>query len=128
MAPVLSRRGFTLPEILVATVLLSIGILAVLSSITVARQTQARLARMTSARVVANSMMEELRSVPLSTLDGLSTTSTSNMLPAGNQVLVTATRYPDEDHTRSLRVLVRVQWPEGSTTDEIIRESIIARF
>lgn len=120
-------RGFTLVEILAATMLLSVGLLAVVVSTRTARDYQERATRLSLGRTIAQSRIDELRSMPVDSVPLQAGSTSSPVLPKGNSIVTTVSGYPNSDETDMYRVVVRVQWPEGKGTRTVAYETLIAR-
>lgn len=123
------RGGFTLVEVLAAVVLLSIGLLAVLSAAQAARETQQRAVCMAAGRTVAQSKIEEARATSWASLDGLAGSTSDPSLPAGNTIVVATSQFnnslgqPDADLKK---VTVTVSWPEADGTPRaVVYETVI---
>ena len=121
------RGGFTLVEILAAVVLLSIGLLAVLSASRAAHDTQRRALFLSTGRNIAQTRIETLRAAAFNTLPGLAGTTTDSSLPAGNQVQIAVDGYPNGTETNLYRAIVTVTWPEGNGTRKVRYETLIVR-
>lgn len=120
-------QGFTLVEVLAATMLLSIGLLAVVMSTRAARDYQERAVRLSMGRAIAQSRIDELRSIPIDSLPLQAGSTSSPVLPKGNSIVTTVSSYPSSDETDMYRVTVKVLWPEGNGTRTIVYETLIAR-
>lgn len=123
----LHRRGFTLVEVLAAVVLLSIGLLAVLTASRAAQDTHWRAVHLASARNIAQSKIDELRATPFDGIVGATVNTTDPSLPKGNQITVATVKYPDSFEANLAKVTVTVTWPEGRATGRIQYETLIAR-
>lgn len=124
----LNVHGFTLVEVLAATVLLSIGILGVMSAMAASRDMQQRATWICIGRTIAQSKMEDMRGASALSIDGITSTTSDSRLPAGNQINVTVTRYPDFSQDKFFKALVTVSWPEGNGTRVITHESLISKI
>jgi len=125
----LAHGGFTLVEVLAAVVLLSVGLLAVLTAGEAARETQQRAVYMAAARTIAQAKVEEARSTPFDELDQLVVPPSSDpSLPPGNTIQVAVAPMtngmgqPDPDLAQ---YSVTVSWPEGKSTQSIVYETLI---
>lgn len=121
------ESGFTLVEILSATALLSIGLLAVLTAGRAARDTQNRALYLSIARSIAQSKIDQLRSCTFDSLPSAAGTSTDAGLPKGNQITVAVARYPDAGETNLYQVTVTVTWKQDLGSRTISYETLIAR-
>ena len=121
------QTGFTLVEVLAAVLLLSIGLLAVLTASRAARETQRRALYISIGRSVAQSRIEKLRSLPIEALAAQAGTTQDSSLPAGNSVQTTVEGYPTSTEANMRRVTVTVSWPEHSGTRTIRDETLIVR-
>ncbi len=122
-----SARGFTLVEILAACLLLSIGLLAVLTAVRAARETQQRALYISIGRNIAQSKIDKARSMSLDDLNSLVGTTQDSSLPTVNSVTVGISRYPNPSQTHLYKVTVTVSWPEQKGTRRITYETLIAR-
>ena len=125
-----TSRGFTLVEVLAAVLLLSIGLMAIISAMAASRDSQSRARRIFIARHVAQGKVEELRAASLTDLTNLvgQAASTDPSLPPGNSVTVLVARYPDISEDRIFRTVVAVNWPEGRGTRTIRYETLITKY
>lgn len=125
----LVHGGFTLVEVLAAVLLLSVGLLAVLSAGQAARETQQRAVYLAAGRIVGQTKVEQARATPFSQLDQLTHNGSDPSLPPGNTVNVVVSQYtnsvgqPDPDMER---VSVTVTWPEAEGTRSVVYETLIA--
>ena len=108
-----NHSGYTLVEVLVAVIVLSIALLAVLSAISVSSDTQTRAANMAMAHDIAVTHMEDCRSMTEAAILGALPNYSSPDLPPGNSVTVTASRYPNPGSTHMFQATVTITWPEG---------------
>lgn len=122
------RAGYTLVEVMAAAVILSIGIIAVLSAVAASRDTQQRAGWMCIGRTIAQSTMENIRGASAADIDGMSSVTSDARLPAGNQIRVTVTRYPGVTETRLFRAVVSVSWPEGGGTRVLSNETLVSKI
>jgi type IV pilus modification protein PilV len=106
-----SERGFTLIEVLVALSIMSLGMIGILALQKAATSASGYSRRATEAAVLAEDRLEEMRTLPLSTVtDGTDTVDASGVANAEGLftrawTLVVA----DEIAT----ITVRVQWNEA---------------
>ncbi|MCE5321929.1 type II secretion system GspH family protein [bacterium] len=115
--------GFTLVEVLAAVLLLSIGLLAVLSAGRAAQETQQRAVRMSIGRLAAQSAIEQLRSNQSYTRPS----STVTGLPSGNKIIISVSPVSgSRSATKLIYASVTVTWPEGSGTQKVFYETYIS--
>lgn len=115
--------GFTLVEVLAAVLLLSIGLLAVLSTGRAAQETQQRAVRMSIGRLAAQSAIERLRSNQSYTLPS----STVAGLPSGNKIEMNVSSVSGSRSSTNLTyACVTVTWPEGGGTQKVFYETYIS--
>lgn len=119
--------GYTLVEVLAAVLLLSIGLLAVLSAYQAARETQKRAIFLSIGRGVAQSRIEEIRTASFDNILSYVGSSNNSSLPSGNSVVTNVNRYPTASETNCYKVKVTVTWPEGKGTRKIQYETLISR-
>lgn len=122
-----SMLGFTLVEILAACLLLSIGLLAVLTAVRAARETQQRALYLSIGRNIAQSKIDKARSMSVDNISSMAGTTQDSSLPAGNSITVSVNRYPDASQIHLYRVTVTVSWPEQRGTRRLTYETLIAR-
>lgn len=121
--------GFTLVEVLAAVVLLSVGLLAVLSAGQAGRETQQRAVYMAAGRLLAQTKVDEARAISFASINHMAGTGTDSSLPPGNSITVAVSQYtnssgqPDPDLKR---VLVTVAWPEAKGSRSVVYETLIA--
>ena len=118
--------GFTLVEVLAAVLLLSIGLLAVLTADRAANETQLRAAYLSVGRNIAQSRIDDLRSAPIDSIAGSGPVEDPN-LPKGNQVNVAVTAYPAAGENDIYKAVVTVTWPEKRGTRKVCYETLITR-
>jgi len=125
-----TSRGFTLVEVLAAVLLLSIGLMAIISAMAASRDSQTRARRIFIARHIALSGIEELRAASAGGIAGLcgQTVTQDPSLPPGNSVKVLVARYPDISEDKIFRAVVSVSWPEGRGTRTIRYETLITKY
>lgn len=119
--------GFTLVEVLAAVLLLSIGLLAVLTADKAAQQTQKRATNMSVARNIAQSKIEDIRSAPIDTIAGTTGPAQDANLPKGNQVTTAVTAYPIASENDLYKATVTITWPESNSTRKVCYETLITR-
>lgn len=117
--------GYTLVEILVAVVILSIALLAIMSAISIAQDTQTRAFHMAIARDIAIMRMEDYRSAGGDSIANPVTPYSSPDLPSGNVITPAASKYPDAASDCLWRAIVTVRWPEGRTTRSITYDTLL---
>lgn len=130
MPDLTSRRkrrqgGYTLVEVLASVVILSIGLLAIVSSMQASRDSQQRARCMTIAKNIAQSQIEGLRSLPWAQVKTQPDTSDPS-LPSGNTISVTVSNYPNSSSTNLVLATVVVRWPENSGSRAWTYETLIA--
>lgn len=111
--PFRDRGGFTLVEILVSCVILSIGLLALLTALGVAHATQDNAQHLLAARAAAQSEMERVRGLPFSSMPSSSPSVTTTAVPGlpGGQMKVTISKYVYQASVTDLRqVRVEIYW------------------
>jgi prepilin-type N-terminal cleavage/methylation domain-containing protein len=119
----LRNGGFTLVEVLAAVLLLSIGLLAVLTAGIAARDTQQRAVYTSVGRNAAQSVIEQLRSNQSYTLPS----STVSGLPKGNTIaLFTKPVAGPQGGTNLTYASVTVTWAEGNGTHKVFYETYIS--
>ena len=114
--------GFTLVEVLAAVLLLSIGLLAVLSAGSLARQTQQQALYMSIGRNAAQTAIERVRSSGSYTLSS----STVSGLPRGNSISLTKAAVTGAHSVNITRASVTVSWPERNSTRKVYYETYIS--
>lgn len=120
---VYKNGGFTLVEVLAAVLLLSIGLLAVLTAESAARNMQQRAVYLSVGRNAAQSAIERLRSNQSYTLSS----STVSGLPAGNKIILSVSSVAGTQSSTGITYArVTVTWPEGSGTKKILYETYIS--
>jgi prepilin-type N-terminal cleavage/methylation domain-containing protein len=125
----LVHGGFTLVEVLAAVVLLSIGLLAVLSAGQAARETQQRAVYMAAGRTIAQTKVDEARATHFDQLDQLVGSYSDPSLPPHNTVSTSVSPYTNpmgQADPNLGRISVTVTWPEGASTRSIVYETLIA--
>lgn len=129
MSRLRSRGGFTLVEVIAASLILALGLLALVTACQASRETQRRAVYMAIARDIAQTEIEGLRAVQFDFVlaQAGNTDRSDSSLPPGNVITVSVARYPDASSTRLCHVSVRVTWPEAAGTREIYYETLIAR-
>ncbi len=120
----LNKSGFTLVEVLAATVILSIGLMGVISAIAATRDTQQRTVYMAIARDIAISQMEDYRWTSKWDLWSIPPTRTSTKLPSGNLITCSWSPYPGVFETKMFKCRVTVSWPEAKGNRSISYESL----
>lgn len=108
---------------LAAVLLLSIGLLAVLTAESAARNMQQRAVYLSIGRNAAQSTIERLRSNQSYTLSS----STVSGLPAGNKIILSVSSVAGTQSSTGITYArVTVTWPEGSGTKKILYETYIS--
>lgn len=110
-----------------AVLLLSIGLLAVVTATQASRDTQQRAIYLAAGRTIAQSKIDELRVAPTGSLLGMAGNSQSPSLPNGNSIQVSVSRYPDASQIHLYRATVTVNWSEARGTRRISYETLIVR-
>ena len=121
--------GFTLVEVIAGSLILAVGLLALVTACQAGRETQRRAVYIAVAREIAQSEIEAPRADQFDSIFAQvgDTDRTDASLPAGNHVIVSVSRYPDASSDRLVRITVRVTWPEASGTREVYYETLITR-
>lgn len=120
------RRGFTIVESLIAAVVLSVGILALVGTSALASRMVGRGAASTRAGLIAASRIERLRQIAFSTVPpctGAEWRSGSTAGPAltENWELLDAT-----GALRRVRIVLRSRHPTGTSTDTVVAAFLCA--
>ena len=118
--------GFTLVELLVAVVIMSIGVLALMTAMAASRDAQNRAMYIAVASNIAQGKIEQARNTKFDQLLLLAGTSSDPSLPAGNQIQVTVANYPVLE-LNQYQVQVTVMWPEANGQRTISYETLIAK-
>ena len=121
------KSGFSLVEVLSAVLLLSIGLLAVLTANRAARDTQQRALYLSVGRNIAQTKLDFIRAAPIDTIDAMDNTVSDSYLPKGNSIVTLVSRYPDNLETNIYKATVTITWPESKGTRKICYETLIAR-
>lgn len=119
--------GFTLVEVLAATVLLSIGLMGILAANQAAQETQRKAVYLSIGRNIAQSKIEELRYSSIDSLGSSTSNSQNSSLPRGNSISTSVAPYPNSSSTDLYKAEVTVSWPEGSGVRRICYETLISR-
>jgi prepilin-type N-terminal cleavage/methylation domain-containing protein len=120
-------EGFTLAEVLVAVLVLSVALLVIIGAMAAARETQKRAGYIAAGRCIAQSKIEQMRSASCDKFPTMTGTSTDSSLPSGNTVQVSAAEYPEVDQQQLYLVQVTVSWPEGASVRNIHYETLVAQ-
>ena len=123
----MQKSGFTLVEVLSAVLLLSIGLLAVLTATRAARDTQQRALYLSIGNNIAQSKIDYIRSAPIDTIDAMDGSTSDSSLPKGNSIVTLVSRYPDNTETNIYKAAVTITWPEQKGTRRICYETLITR-
>jgi prepilin-type N-terminal cleavage/methylation domain-containing protein len=111
------RAGFTLVEILVATVVLAVALIAIATIFPAGRLSGKKAECLAIAAGIAQSEIDGLRTTQFQSVQP-STASTSHpRLPDGNTVTVEITGFAtagDDDDPDLMKVRVNVRWPGGA--------------
>lgn len=118
------NQGYTLVEVLVAVAILSIGLMGVMSAISVSQDTQDRAMNIAAARDIAISRLETYRNLSPDQLGTIPASDTSTDLPPGNTIACSAVTYGGAGSS-IYRATVTVSWPEGGSTRTINYESLL---
>ncbi len=115
-------------EVIAATFLVSIALLAIVIAAMAGRGTQDRTAHLADARAIAQSRIEQMRAISFNSIPSLAGTTKDSSLPAGNSISVTISAYPNSSVTDMYKGTVTVTWPEVSGTRGITYETLISRW
>jgi prepilin-type N-terminal cleavage/methylation domain-containing protein len=108
--------GFTLVEILVATVLLAVALVVIASVFPAGRLSQRKAAYLAVAHSIAQQTIEGLRASKFGDVTVGTTSSTDPRLPEGNSVTTEVACFPTVDDTELKQVKVSVRWPGGAVS------------
>jgi len=124
-----SCGGFTLVEVIAASLILAVGLLALVAACQAGRETQRRAVYMAVARDIAQTEIEGLRALQFDSVvvQAGDVNRTDPSLPPGNVITLSVAKYPDASSDRLVRASVRVAWPEAGGTRVIHYETLIAR-
>jgi prepilin-type N-terminal cleavage/methylation domain-containing protein len=122
-----ANSGYTLVELLVSVVILSIALLATLSAIRVAQDTQDRANHIAIARDIAISNLERYRWLKWNHMGDIPASQTSSDLPSGNAITCSAAQYPNGS-SGVYKATVQVSWPEGNGTRTVKYESLFWKW
>ncbi len=114
-------------EVLAAVLLLSIGMLAILTANSATRTTQQRAVGLAAGRSVADSIIEQIRATPFDQIMAKSFPGQDSSLPDGNTISVSVTRYHSGSENNLLQAVVTVRWPEADGTRTLQYDTLIAR-
>jgi prepilin-type N-terminal cleavage/methylation domain-containing protein len=118
------NSGFTLVEVLASVMLLSIGLLAILASSQVSRETQIKAEYLSIARNLAQDELEKLRATSFSSLGSSIPDTSSSLLP---KISVSCTLYPNNTEPYIYLAKATVTWPEKSGTRKVCYETLISK-
>ena len=121
------NQGFTLAEVLVAVMILSVVLITTIGAMAAARETQRRASNIALGRSIAQSRIEQMRSASCGKYPTMTGVSADSSLPAGNTVSVSASEYPNESQQQIYLVQVTVSWTEGSGVRNIHYETLVAQ-
>jgi Tfp pilus assembly protein PilV len=121
--PVRSERGFTLISVIIATVMLSIGLLALARTQTALVSTQASLQRRTAALGIAQAYLDEKRSGDLWTLASESAAPVDEHgVPAATGLYSRSTSVADvvAGKDEFIQLVVSVGYPGGRNPVQLV--------
>ena len=121
------QHGFTLVEVLSAALILSIGLLAIVSAMQASRKSQQSAVYMNIAMNAAQSQIEGIRSLNWNNIADPPDT-TVPALPFGNVLSVTVNKYPNAQENKLYKIIVAVTWPEGSGTRSWTYETLRTKY
>lgn len=116
--------GFTLVEILVATVILSLGLLAVVSAMVTSREFRKRAEYATIASAIASAKMERLRSTDRGYMYTIPLLEQSSLLPPGNRITTWWTETAKISKDCLYYFEVTITYPEGHGTRRLYYEAV----
>lgn len=107
--------------------LLSVGLLAVITASRAARDSQTRAVYMAQGRALAQSKLDAARTASFDGIPDLACNTSDSSLPAGNSVKIAVARYPNNSVSHCYRIQVTVSWPESKGTRTIFYETLVTR-
>ena len=105
--------GFTLVEAVVALLLLGMGLVPLLGSVTAGVRSEGDLAATLNAVPLAESRMEELTLLPLDSLAGYLTPRSGSFAPPFQRYRWSALLRPAPESPALVQAAVRVEWEGG---------------
>jgi type IV pilus assembly protein PilV len=118
-----TTAGFTLIEIMIAIVILSIGLLSLASLQIAMIQGNAFAQRMTTAASVVEDKLEQLKNTPLAQIHAESPTSVT----ASNRTFTREVTVAAGPQTNTVRVSVIVTWQDRAKTHTVPVTTIIGK-
>ncbi|MFQ3549884.1 MAG: type II secretion system protein [Armatimonadota bacterium] len=122
------KSGFTLVEILVSSVILSIGLVAILTGMSLSRESRLKAEQLNIANAIAQSYIEEYRAKEKTDLSNETINTTSSLLPRGNNITITVSQSENFSASSLSWVRVKITYPEANGTREIYYETCITAF
>jgi prepilin-type N-terminal cleavage/methylation domain-containing protein len=122
--------GFTLVEILVATVLMAVALIVIASMFPIGRLSQRKAQYLAVASSIAHDEIEALRATKFDNIKVQTTSATDARLPDGNTVTTEVTYFPTPADRELKQVKVVVQWPGGAVPwlgGRVEHETLIAK-
>ncbi len=116
------RRGFSLPEVMIAVVILAVGILALAGTAGAVTKMIARGGRMGASSVVGDDLMESLRANICQTLSG-NTSSTQSGTSTNGKYSLSYTAV-GSGWLRNIKVVV--SYPNGRSTKADTLETMVS--
>jgi len=108
------QAGFTLVEVLVATVLMAVALIVIASVFPAGRLSQKKAEYLAIAASVAQDKMEHLRGAEFESVQVGTTSATDPRLPDGNTLTTEITYFPTSGDPDLKKVRVAVRWPGGA--------------
>ena len=122
--------GFTLVEVLVATALMALALLAIADIFPVAMFSEKKAAYLAAARMRAHSEIDVCRATKFNGLKTETTVTSDSRLPEGNTVTVEISSFPTSSDADLKKINVKVDWPgEGVPWlgGQVEHETLISR-